>query len=370
MQHVRRFFKSKKAQFHNTSSSSSYKDPVLVWASSNREVAQTCLQRPPDDRILTRPTTTTTTLTNFEEYWKWRGWDFMSADVGDETMYAQNLTTSPLSDPATIAFLLLPLITLPGMTRTTTMTTATTTATGGTATHDQTNVGIESTNDSNTSNKKRHSVRLCCLGARAEASLPTEFWKEILLIAKGTLGWTNVDLTLDLIGPELIRRPSVKHSCSKTQGTITTRWLYSGKFHELWDQLQKRNDPTIDRQENNDSSPNTTSIIEPLYWDAFVLLNPGLGHDHLEKDWNPTLDILLLSDGSTIHQQQPRRPLLLTAHSWLDAQRDGMALAKYLVDQVPLYEKNPWSCRITNQDPFDPTHLVQSNFCYHIIVPE
>ncbi|KAL7569933.1 hypothetical protein ACA910_008594 [Epithemia clementina (nom. ined.)] len=346
----------------NTTASSSFTDPVLVWASTNREVAQTCLQRPPEGNVVVQPPTcsqpqpqppsSSITMSSFEDYWNWRRWDFSTAESGDETFYAQNLTTSVLSDPANIGFLLLPAISISGLSTTR----ATTGVQRGTIYDD-----YNSSSSFSDNNKERRSLHLCCLGARSEASLPTEYWKEILLMANETLGWTHVDLTMDFIGPEVVARPRpVRHSCSLTQGTVTLRWLYRGKFHEFLNKL-----PEKDLQQyssDGDDTINTTTGINRTFlcWDAFVLFNPGIGHQNLQDDWKPTLDFLLSTETR-------RRPLLLTAHSRLDAQRDGMVLTQYLLDKAPLYQKNPWACRITHEDPFDASHMVRSNYCYHVI---
>lgn len=311
--------------FSSPSSLLSFQDPALVWASHNRTVAESCLNQPPDNDNLKIREDDRIFLDwkGFEDYWRWRNWDFTRAEEADveARTYGQNLATHVLSDPMTIAMLLLP----------------------------STTPSIPSTEVS-LSNGKRHSLQLCCLGARAEALLPTQYWREILLVAASRLGWSHVDLTVDFVGPDIpSKRQRVRHSCSFTHGTVTVRWVYKGVFHEFLKKME------------NESRYGGGPRITASYWDAFVLFNPGIGHDNLRDDWKPTLDKLLSSE------EWRRYPMLLTAHSWLDAQRDGLALTEYLLNEAPLYQKNPWASRIQHEDPFLPSHMVQSNLYYHVI---
>eukprot|EP00522_Entomoneis_paludosa_P007878 CAMPEP_0172446080 /NCGR_PEP_ID=MMETSP1065-20121228/5759_1 /TAXON_ID=265537 /ORGANISM="Amphiprora paludosa, Strain CCMP125" /LENGTH=194 /DNA_ID=CAMNT_0013197101 /DNA_START=136 /DNA_END=716 /DNA_ORIENTATION=- len=137
--------------FSSSSSSTPYQDLSLVWASTHREQAQACLRPPPPFTTATNPETTTSLLwpSTFEEYWKWRNWDFTSVNNNhnddDDLRQAQNLVTHVLSDPVSAAMLMLPL-------------------------------WFQKNNQN-----KRH-VKMACLGARAEASLPTEYWQELLWV--------------------------------------------------------------------------------------------------------------------------------------------------------------------------------------------
>jgi hypothetical protein len=161
-------------------------------------------------------------------------------------------------------------------------------------------------------------VRWCCLGARAEASLPVEYWNEILLlyhllvIQQRPIDHQETTIHLDFIGPEMgtDQRPPVTLSYRGDTSTTTLmiQWLYNGTFHDYHQQQQRE-------------TPETTNKL--LDYDAFILLNPGLGHDHLRKDWRPTLDLLLCLPRTKNHQETIRPKtkgrILLMAHSKQDA---------------------------------------------------
>ncbi|GKY90398.1 hypothetical protein MPSEU_000013700 [Mayamaea pseudoterrestris] len=173
--------------------------------------------------------------------------------------------------------------------------------------------------------KATNQQKWCCIGARAEASLPVQYWREVLVV----LSWLNhanapVQVQLDFIGPEVLQRPPL--TLSYMDATLKLQWTFSGKFHEM--------DPA-----------------HASSYDAYILLNPGLGHDHLMVDWKPSIDLLLGCSA----------PKLLTAHSKLDASRDAKVLSDYFLASSLDYELNPFASRITYQDPFDSSHMVQPN---------
>jgi hypothetical protein len=182
--------------------------------------------------------------------------------------------------------------------------------------------------------KKRRRLNYCCIGARAEAQLPQQYWKELLVLAEAS-GQT-IDCRLDFVGPEILRRPKVRlfHGNS----SMTLRWPFNGKLHDYLAQQEEDN----------------TQLLMS-HWDAFILFNPGMGHENLQKEWKPTVDLLLDAF------QTPRRPLLLTAHSALDAVREANVLCNYLLETAPLYVENPFASRIKYQDPFDNRHVVRPN---------
>ena len=85
-------------------------------------------------------------------------------------------------------------------------------------------------------------------------------------------------------------------------------------------------------------------------------MNPGLGHKNLIQNWEPTLSRLL----------QQRKPVLLTAHSDIDANRDKKLLKDvYQIDVQ--YHQNPFSSRIQYEDPFDKSHIVRPNHYFAIL---
>ena len=255
-------------------------------------------------------------------------------DEGEETVYGQNLTTSLLSEPLSLGNLLLPVLSRSELERDTD---------GG--------------NVSQTTAKQRQSFNICSLGVRKETCPPTAYWREVLLVAMKNLGWTHVDLTLDFIGPEVVRQPTVTHFCPIAQSSFTLRWLYKGRFHDFLANVEQT---AMDRRcDPQGQTATTDSAVGVTYWDAFALFNPGIGHDNLKMDWKPTLDILLSS-------ARPRIPLLLTAYSWVDSERDCIMLSQYQAFEGTGYQRNPWSSRIAYQDRLD-VDLVKSNFCYHVI---
>jgi hypothetical protein len=156
----------------------------------------------------------------------------------------------------------------------------------------------------------------CFLGARSESTLPPDFWKECLLNADEQF-WT-----IDLVGPD-IRTGSRPVQLNHDTSTLTLRLNHQGFFHDLPADAIKQ-------------------------WSRFILLNPGLGHPNLKHNWLPTV------------QELRGKPLWLSAHSALDAERDS-AILKAVLGLDVVYETNPFCSRIVYQDPFDKTHFVSPN---------
>ncbi|KAL3935301.1 MAG: hypothetical protein SGBAC_009157 [Bacillariaceae sp.] len=173
-------------------------------------------------------------------------------------------------------------------------------------------------------------IRLTCVGARAEATLPSEYWKEFLIFSSSLPNneTTNVDLILDFVGPD-IHPPTPDAEVSCNSSTIKLHWQYKGFLHNL---------------------------DETETWDTFVLMNPGIGHDKLKSGWKPTLDRILGTG----------RPMLLTAHSEKDADRDA-ALLKQTYHLDVHYEENPFASRVQYEDPFDKHHFVRPNHFMAIV---
>ena len=134
------------------------------------------------------------------------------------------------------------------------------------------------------------------------------------------------NVKLNFVGPEMNRHARDDVLLVHKRSQLRMRWVYPGKFHEQ-------------------ESPSSSSA-----YDAFVLFNPGVGHEHLQKDWRPTLD-LFLGRASMI---------LWTAHSELDAERDADYLRNSFGVEVE-YSENPFASRIRYQDPFHENHLVRPN---------
>lgn len=97
-------------------------------------------------------------------------------------------------------------------------------------------------------------------------------------------------------------------------------------------------------------------VDNPHVWDAYILCNPGLGHANLSDQWQPTLQFLLQEQGGI------SAPVLLTAHSALDAQRDTNTLAHCVLPEAPLYSRNPFASQIDYEDPLPPSSSDQKHF--------
>ncbi|CAJ1966819.1 unnamed protein product [Cylindrotheca closterium] len=256
-----------------------YRDSSLQWAETNPETAQQSLQPPgwnvPADVNDQSP------IYSIEDYLKFREWRLPSKNDGREN--ALSLISHVLSTPLTIASFY---------------------------------------------NRALHEldapIRLCCVGARAEATLPNEYWKEFLIFSSSLPNneTKNVDLMTDFVGPDICpRTPDTEISWNSS--TTKLHWHYKGFLHDL------------DESET---------------WDTYVLMNPGIGHDKLKHGWKPTLDRILRSG----------RPVLLTAHSEKDSDRDT-ALLKQSYHLDVHYEENPFASRVQYEDPFDQNHFVRPN---------
>ena len=125
------------------------------------------------------------------------------------------------------------------------------------------------------------SVRICVVGARAEASMPLPLWREALCLA----GWGA--LRVDMVGPKV----------SDTKARDDDRGVSvvpeAALFHE--------------------SALHRAHLSGAELPDAFVLFNPGLGEPGWDRAWAPTVRALLAL----------RRPVLLTALSASDAEQDA-----------------------------------------------
>jgi hypothetical protein len=236
-------------------------------------------------------------------------------------------------------------------------------------------------------------IRICCIGARAEATLPEPFWKE-LLISTFPLSW---DITF--IGPEVIpsKKKNIQDKLVNNTDDLTLlssvnnsdQFLrlsfHHGYFHDYITTIKKQNNSktkTTTTANNNSSHdlPSSTNVIISETWDGAVLFNPGIGHPHLQKKWEGTMKLLI----------QSNIPLLLTAHNQVDCDRDLQALKEIIIPTASRpsfslfnnddddddddtdahlgYRTNPWSSRMDVTDPLDPTaaQLVRTNS--HVLV--
>lgn len=165
--------------------------------------------------------------------------------------------------------------------------------------------------------KSRSQLHWCCVGARNESTLPLFYWRELL----ASLPHPISSMTLEFLGPEI--SPQLPHTVSHNKSTLKLKWSQQKLLHDV---------------EFNPS------------WTGFVLFNPGLGHPNLAQGWKESLPLIL----------QRRLPVLLTAHSKLDADRDTSVLQDLKL-QI-MYTKNPFASRITFKDPISiEDHWVSSN---------
>ena len=275
-------------------------DPTLVWARDNPTVAQQCLQPPVWDAESCDASFFDRKSESLEGYCQWRKWPGVTATAGaDKFLRDKTLSISShvLSSPLTLAAF--------------------------------------------TSQSKIHRrLHFCCVGARAEAMIPFDFWKEYLLLSSAMLD-ENIAASIDFIGPDV--RASKGKTTDKevslyTGSSIVLRWYFKGYLHDL---LAKN-----------------LQVVDS--WDAFVFFNPGFGHPHLKDGWRETLKQVLPLG----------RPMLITAHSEVDAKRDADLLQQTYGVAVT-YQKNPFTSRISYQDPFQKAHLVSPNqYVAHVLVED
>jgi hypothetical protein len=261
-----------------------------------------------------------TKINSLEDYMEWRQWNLAGVPNGDLDK-ATDLVSHVLSAPLTAASQIFPTL-LP--------------------IYDD-------------GRRELKPLNWCFLGARSEASLPVEYWGEMLVFwAHVAKRQSPLHITCDFLGPDILRRPPVQ--LSYLGHTLSLRWLYNGTFHEY-----------LERARNPASASDDMVLVDENTWDAYILFNPGVGHPTLKKDWEPTLD-LLLSSTSTIGMTGTTARIVFTAHSEQDASRDADCLINYLLPEAPLYRENPFASRIRYQDPFDEAHMVRPNQSAYTLV--
>jgi len=245
-----------------------YQDVTFMWARKNQDAARACLKVPPITQV--------DSFTTLQEYYQCRNWDFGSVrDDENELKWAQRLVSHVLSAPMTFS-------------------------------HHYPSVAKQ---------------RVCVVGARAEATLPVEYWKEILVSNNNTT--TPLSWTLDFCGPEVLTT-SNNVTLKNGNDSLTLHWTHTGYLHDM---------------------------VNPPEWDGFVLYNPGLGHDHLREGWLPTVEYLF----------NARKPILLTAHSKRDAERDAKLLHEITGRPID-YQPNAFASLITYEDPLSQEpHQVSPN---------
>jgi hypothetical protein len=339
---------------------------VLEWAAlpENRHVALKCLEVPS-----TNITTKNMKYTNWEDYWNDRGWEFpKQLKVDTEREYGKSLATHVMTAPMTILSMIDQLLT-----------------------YSKSNVQRNNNNDRDVVTTTN--VRWCCLGARSEASLPLKYWQEMIDLihvhrlrnANTTTTNNLLHISLDFIGPEMNIKPDITiqqssillpdmnnhldHSYTPSSTHCTIRWQYKGFYHTYYNEM-------LEHERTN----------ECLY-DAYILFNPGIGHSHLTKSWQPTLQVI----HDQYHQTNHYVTMLFTAHSKIDAQRDYLVLQQLfslsnqcfentdnrtnittnINDSIQsnepfIYIENPFASRIYYHDPIiqeqqEGPHIVRPN---------
>ena len=206
----------------------------------------------------------------------------------------------------------------------------------------------------------KHTARICCVGARAECTLPNEYWKELLIAILAT-GSENVNdggnqCTIDFIGPDVPIQLKSK--------TITLDNIAAADTDDNGSKQQHiKNTLTMNFHSSilvESEQIETEQMLN--VWDAFVIFNPGLGHPNLIKGWQPTIKFLL----------KTRRPMLLTAHSSMDAERDRLILEPLLLSaehDSHCYKENPYASRLEYIDPSSKeyVHVIRPNYSQMII---
>ncbi|CAN0203491.1 unnamed protein product [Discosporangium mesarthrocarpum] len=173
------------------------------------------------------------------------------------------------------------------------------------------------------------SLSVCCVGARAEGSLPLNLWRETLFSIPSTTKLDHIDL--HMVGPEVnlpacawSREAGIlpwdtqghnadRHATVELEGrALNLRWsrslLQSASSSGECCQLTEDSADEEERR-GKDVRPEVGLGIGA---DLFVLFNPGLAHPALHEGWLTTAKMLLRS----------QRPLMITSHSLEDMAAD------------------------------------------------
>jgi hypothetical protein len=303
---------------HGAAGQSFLFDRTLQWAKQNPLVAERCLEVPPSDGVavaaassppssIRNPHPSDAPPRTIFDYWNRRGWTFDSIERVEDRRLGQNLATHVLTAPLTLVSNLL--LSLDSQ---------------------ELNGGYAANAESD------RRVRVCCAGARAEASLPVQYWREILVVLKWSSPAANVALTIDFVGPDVAPRPPV--TLEHCGSTLQLRWPFTGKFHDY-----------VAKQEE-------AVARDASHYHGVVLFNPGLGHPNLKSDWRPTIELLL----ERRQHWRGNANVLLTAHSEVDASRESTYLNQSFGMSVD-YSVNPFASEIRYEDPFDKSHVVRPN---------
>ena len=150
---------------------------------------------------------------------------------------------------------------------------------------------------------ERRPLRVLVVGARAESSLPALWWRETLLSCYNS-GVIGGGIEIGLMGPGL-------QAMKARDNKITFEMHPSRYLGDTQDTGVKGSAYHINGgQALLHEHPQHMQLL--LQSDLFVLFKPGLGHAALREDWGNMIKLLCMS----------RKPVLCTAHSLKDLQRD------------------------------------------------
>jgi hypothetical protein len=171
-----------------------------------------------------------------------------------------------------------------------------------------------------------------CIGARAEATLPTALWHELALA-------TGRDWALEMVGPHVL-----PNSPPRSSGRVTLTSV-AALYHDV-----------------------ATGRPRP---DLFCLFNPGMGQPEWAASWRPTVRLALATG----------RPLLCTAFSQRDLDADvaflrdleredgGVGALEWIAEPAP----NPFASRRRLVAPAPGAsgaaseHVVQTNWAAFVV---
>lgn len=350
----------------------SYGCPYRSFAKDHPAVARRVLEVPP---IVLKTSSRSyhynheTEYETLEQYLKWRGWNVEGVlsehnVVIDELDSAVGLLSHPLTFPLTLGR------------------------------HCSAFVSSAKQED-NSSAISYLKPRLCVVGARAECTLPDDYWKEFLIISNEIMQSTSAHAiqesgnnnsgrrdrthrwTIDFVGPDVqhnLKSKTISLSSDDEQCIQSTLSMnYHKKFlHEVVLDILKSSGATTNDNNKSDiqfspDATNSKSKKIQQYWDGFILFNPGLGHPNLAKLWRPTLKFLMRTG----------RPVLFTAHSSIDAKRDLIVIEEMLMDEKDRaigvsdigYGANPFSSRMEFIDPCTNTRSGDDGSLVHVVRP-
>jgi len=325
-----------------TTNNHEYNCPYRSFANEHPDVARELVKVPQH-----YPTHNTILSKNekLEDYLTWRGWDIKGIlhrhELDNENMNsaAVGLLSHPLTFPLTLGRYISEMVS-----------------------HDNTNYDVNG--------QEKKDIRICCVGARAEATLPDEYWRELLIAA-----FVESSITIDFIGPDipsnLISSKTISlldnhnnnedvhiHQHNKSKLTMNYHKSY---LHDVILKLLK----SLHEQQKDTLQPSERTEKIRNIWDGYVLFNPGIGHPNLQKDWTPTLKFLI----------ETSKPILFTSHSTIDADRDSKVLEKMLMNdngnncgRIVEYKTNPYASRMKFVDPF-PTSPNSDDTSVHLVRP-